>query len=61
MSALFRIVHRRLKLSHVRALRLTFEWTRALVILFIAAAAAAVALETLADVVSLVRAEHLFG
>lgn len=61
MSALYRVIHRRLKLSHVRALRLTFEWTRALVILFIAAGAAAMAVETFADVVSLVRAEHLFG
>jgi hypothetical protein len=38
-----------------------FEWTRALVILFVAASAAALAIETLADVMALVRAEHLFG
>jgi hypothetical protein len=61
MSALFRVIHRRLKLSHVRALRMMFEWTRALVILFVAASAAALAIETLADVMALVRAEHLFG
>ena len=53
VPALVWAIARRLKLTNVRALRLCFEWARALIILAIAVFAAGLAVETFADVVSL--------
>lgn len=52
--ALFPENVRSFSLSRVRALKLMFEWSRALVILFVAILAVALAVETLVDVVATV-------
>jgi hypothetical protein len=58
LLALLRSIGRRLKPSDVRALKLAFDWSRALVILMVALLGVALALETVADVVALIRSAH---